>query len=719
MKVLTPACPWLLFCIIVIVGGNLVASVRAEEAGVNRREHPFLICTRSQFPELRLRAEREPWKSMKAAALAHVEAGVKRDVTVELQRYIGACALAYIVDEPNAAAHARRVHEAITQKLSRVDFNRELAWTGTVPPLGAAFISILALDVVYDDLTAAQVKQCEAVIEERLGLLDRKGSWTAARLGTYGTWDIYRGVRDSPDDAYYRNVLGESTADGVTTVTPMYAFARRGADDSRPQKAAYADVLEFTGIDRRYYNDPQLRKFYRWLFSASVTPAREFHPFGDTSPGAGVPNAALLWRVGRFDREAAGYAAWLLKGKEPPGHLLSYVLMTEPLPEPVVPAGQLFETGGAVFREPADSPESLGGALYNVVGTADWHMHEEVNAISAAAYGVRLLVNGGWLGDDCRPPWMNNTIAINGKRHKDRIGGGLAEGLLAEGFDYAAGRSGKALGETGFQRSLILIHSDDTRGGYFIVADELATTPGAIMHHYLQTASENEAEAIEPGQEYRSTINHHAAVQGVAMQVFYATEPDTVEQAKVDSGFLKRSSASGRHYRLEATHRANDAGQAQLLTVIFPSNATHPIATMKRIKGDSLSGATVTLSDGTADTICVSPGDVDATVNDITFRAKLIVSRPAKDGAGFYFARQGTLLRRGSEGFSSDAPVSLHMRSQRGHITSEGATVTIHHPGIIGVQLNGEAADTVSKSGGALTLHVPAGRHRIELILGK
>lgn len=60
-------------------------------------------------------------------------------------------------------------------------------------------------------------------------------------------------------DAFYEKYLGQMTPDGVTSAAPMYAFARLGSGNDRPQKTAYADVLEFTGIDRRYYNNPKLK----------------------------------------------------------------------------------------------------------------------------------------------------------------------------------------------------------------------------------------------------------------------------------------------------------------------------------------------------------------------------------------------------------------------------------------------------------------------------
>jgi len=656
---------------------------------------------------------------MKADALAKVEAGPPDgDAPVGLNRYLGACALAYIVDKGNAHAHAERVHGAIVEGLAGLEFDPSRKWAGTVPQMGAAFVAILALDIVYDDLTPEQVRECEAVIERQIGKIDRDGFWDAARRGTHGTWDIYKGRRTEPDDKFYRNYMRQMTSDGVTTVAPIYAFSRLGSDDGRLQKTGYADVLEFTGIDKRYYDNPKLEAFYRWLFGYSVTPAKQYHIFGDTTPYWQPPNAALLWRVGRFDRKAAAYAAWLLEDKQPPGHILSYILMEQPLPEPVVPQSRLFMQGGAVFREPEDSPMSLGAALYNITGNPDWHAHEEVNAISLAAYGNRLVVNGGWLGDSTRPPWKNNTLAIDGKRHHKRTGAGLTEGLIAADFDYACGDSGQALGDDSFRRSLILVHGTEQLGGYFITFDEVDADAGEKVHAYLQTASKDEVTELAPRREYRAAINHHATIEGVAMNVFYATEPTSVAQSRIASSYLKRAPDAGRHQRLEAVYETDQGGQARIATIFFPHDRTHAKADLRRIVGEGFHGALVTFDNGTRDRIIQSTAARPTEAQGLRFNAKAVVVRDDHDrGESFYFARHGRACRDGSVGFESDRPVSIFMRGRVGQITSphEQAQLTLYHPDAVGVRLNGEPVQLLASGDGRVRLNLPAGQHELTL----
>lgn len=689
-------------------------------------ERPFLITRREQFEELIARAEREPWKTMKADALERVAAGPP-DATenpIHLTRYLGAAALVYVLEPEHREVHAERVRAGIMQ-LADVRFDPKQQWAGTVPPMGAAFVAILALDIVYDDLTPEQAIQCGEAIERQIGRIAPRGAWLAARLGTHGTWELFQNpeaghtpqFRERFINPFYRNYLRQMTPDGVNTVSPGYAFARLGANDSRPQKTGFADVLEFTGVDNRYYDNPTLTNFYRWLFGHSVTPAREFHRFGDVGPHWGVGNAALFWRVGRFDERAAAYAAWLLEGKTPPGHILSFILMTEPLPEPIVPTSTLFMQGGAVFREPEDNPMSLGAALYNITENDEWHTHEEVNAISLAAYGNNLVVNGGWLGDDTRPPWMNNTLAIDGERHKRRTGAGLVEGLTSPGFDYACGDSGRALDNGRFFRSLVLVHATDDVPGYFLTLDEVDAAPGATVHHHLQLASTDPAEAIAEQRHFRAAVNHHAKVEGVSMDVFFAVDPDKVEQDLLPSGFLERAPQSGRHYRLMSVFPTDAQGAARLLAVLFPSNIDHSPVELTRIAGDGYSGVVIELGNGVHDHALESAGETEINHGDARFHARLAVYRTRGDATDFYFTRRGRFFRRGGVGVDSDQPISIHMADTRGSVTGDGATVTIHHPGVAGIRLNGAAIEPLDVGAGHLRVELPSGRHNVELLL--
>lgn len=608
-------------------------------------EHPFLLCTRDQFPELRARAAKEPWKGMQERALA-IAAGEMPEFERprDMQKYTGAVALSYILEPEKQKAHALKIMTVILNGLVRVEFNPDKNWLGVVEPMGAAFACMLALDIVYDSLSPEELAACEEIIERQIKKIPRNGSWPAARYGTFGTWEIYHGIRTGPDDAYFERYVSQMTDDGVSTVSPAYAFARLGAGDDRPQKGAYADVLEFTGLDNRYYENEKLKLFYRFLFSAAVTPAKKYHLFGDVGPSWGRSVSSLLWRVGRFDEEAAGYAAWFLEEREPPGHVLPYLLMKEPLPEPVVPQSHLYFDGAAVFREPEDSPLSFGAMLYNITKNDEWHTHEEVNHIALSAYGERILVNGGWLGEITRPPWKNNTLSINGQRHQKKTGAGIAEGLMGEGFDYACGDSGKALGEDHFFRNLLLVHGHDGAPGYFVVLDEVDADPGEKIHHYLQTASEQEAREVSGGNYFTSVLDHHTDQEGLRMDVIYATRPVAVQQARVESGDHRRDAKSGWHYRLEAVFDTDAEGNRELLTVILPRQEGKPVLQNHVLLAEGKEGLQLTFPNGVRDTLLMGGPDQEVTTGKLRFRGRFLYMRE-KDGQPLaWFVREGQRL---------------------------------------------------------------------------
>jgi hypothetical protein len=681
--------------------------------------HPFLICEREQFPDLRGRAEREPWKTMARKAADRVAAGMEgtgaSGSPVELHRYLGAAAVRYIVAPDDRAARAADVRDGILDGLEAVEFDPDAAWKGTVPPMGAAFVAILALDIVHDDLSDDAVGRCEAVIERKIATIDRDGAWPAARLGTHGTWEIYTGERDGPDDAFYENYRGQMTEDGVTTVATSYAFARLGSDDSRPQKTGYADVLEFTGVDQRYYDDPVFRNFYRWLFSASVDPAKRLHMFGDVIVTASHRNDALQWRVGRFDERAAAHAAWYLEDETPPGHVLSYVLLDDPLPEPVVPGSQLFDDGGAAFRPSDDRPKALGSALYNITENDEWHTHEETNAIACSAYGTRLLVNGGWLGPPTRPPERNNTIAIDGERHERKTGAGLVEGLLCDGFDYACGDSGDALGDATFRRSLVQVHGRGSHAGYFVTFDEVDARSDATVHHYLHPAAESEPTEVDRGHEYRASIDHHTEVEGVELVVDYPAGPESVAREPVSSGKLDHSTDAGEHYRMEAHYRTDGEGRRRVPTVLVPTDPDHPAADVTPIQHRNASGATVAHGDGVTDLLLASRGDVSVEAEGVSAAAEAVVCRQGTTD-GFYFARRGQRLTAGREGFEASQPTSIFKRGTAGRfVTAERGTLSIRCPAPTGVRLDGRDVDALETADDRIRFEAPPGRHAFEI----
>jgi len=689
-------------------------------------EHPFLVVKAGQFEALRAKAEKEPWKSMKADALARASAGLRVKKTdgnsrtcINYARYLGACALAHVLDPDGAAGHARRVREAILTDLDAVSFKGQ--WEGAVPPCNAVFMSIIALDTVHGGLDAEARAACEKRIEAKLKHIRPRGAWPLARYGAHGTWAVYRGKRTGPDDRYFKELMSQITADGVTTTAVTYAWARLGGHYSRTVKAAYMDVLEFTGLDRRYYRNAKLREFHRWLYALAATPARQPVPIGDTILAArrmGADFSPLTWRAGNFGPEAGAAAAWFLGDARPPGHILAYVLPRGPLPEPRVPGSRLFPDGGAWFRRPVDDPDALMAVLYNIKSPGKWHAHKETNGLALAGRGERLLVNGGWLGPSQAGAARQNTLTVGGRDHRTKRGGGLTEGLIAPGLDYACGAGGPAIADADWRRSLCLVHPGEGTSGYVVVCDEVRAKGPSTVTSFLHPATESPVRRVGDRWEYEARIDHHALGKGVRLGIYYVTRPTSVTETEQTSGYLRRMPKVGRHRRLAAAYGADDNGRGPLLTLLVPRDAEHGRCAVRRLAKAGASGAVVDHGGGVADLVLAGPQPAGAGADGVAFDGRFAVCRRRKGETVLFFVRKGVRFAGGSgavAGFASEKPVSIVMAGRTGRVVSPGTRITFLGKGLQSVRLDEKAVETAGRDADGTTVLVPAGTHAIEL----
>jgi hypothetical protein len=648
--------------------------------------HPFLIVKKDMYPALREKSSQEPWKSMKADAIKRSNAGSTND-EYKLQEYIGAAALAYILDESNAQTHANRIRDAILNKYSTIDVKDSGDWGGVVPPMSTFFVAILALDIVYDALTLEEIQACENIIENQIFKISRKGSWVDARYGTHGTWDIYKGDRTTPDNEYYAGIMQQITPDGVSPVTNHYAWERVGGGNSRISKSGYMDALEFTGIDKRYYNNEQIQKFQRWLFGSSVNCAKEMAIFGDMLPTQGISNDMLHRRVVNFDMEAAGYAAWFHEGRPAYGHILTYIIPKQALPEPVVPTSKFYENGGAFLREKEDDPNGLHAVLYNIKTQDEWHTHNEVNGLALSGLGNRLLVNGGRLGEPTREAKLNNTLTINGNNHDSRVGGGIVEGFTSNLFDFSVGFSGPAFSGKSHKRNIILVHGADDAKGYFILFDEVEASSGDQIKNYLHPANQTNVDVTNPLAEYSAKIDHYPTVNGTSMCFYYLTPPNEVNLEKSQSAVPERYPGYPEHNRLEAVYNTNSEGSKNMATLLLPYSFGSPKAAIQNAASDGFNACVVS-QNGVNDYIFETMLGNEYVSNDITFNAELSLVRKTQASVPFYFVRNGTKLSVQNLGFESDGPATIYCRDNTGTIISDGVKIKLVGVGIENIQFS-------------------------------
>lgn len=696
------------FLILLVFSACSEEDRQTDQEAERETHHPFLIVKKEQFQDLREKADREPWASIKADALQRSGKGSKTS-SYDLQYYVGAAALAYILDEENEELHAKRVKDAIVNQYADLAVQEGGSWGGVVPPMGTFFMAILALDIVYDGLSSSDIETCEEVIENQIFKIKRQGSWVDARLGTHGTWDIYKGTRTTADDAYFESIMAQITVDGVSPVTNHYAWERVGGGNSRVSKSGYMDVLEFTGIDQRYYSNERLQKFQRWLFGSSVNCSKEMAIFGDMLPTQAINNDMLHRRVMNFDMEAAGYAAWFHQDRPAIGNILTYILPNSELPEAIVPQSKIYENGGAFFRENEDDPDGLHAVLYNIKSQDEWHTHNEVNGLALSGLGNRLLVNGGRLGAPTRPAPLNNTLTIKDHNHAARVGAGIVEGFTTKNVDYANGASGPALIAATHKRNLLLIHKSLEANGYFVLIDEVETAGNEEVRNYLHPANESSVRTIEANTHYEAVIDHYPSVPGTKLSVFYSSPPASVNIEKVPSAVEDRYPGYPYHNRMEAIYHSNAKGKLNLITVLFPLRADSPKPLMTRIDQSKYSGVLMNHESGLRDIILETMDNSEQIYDDINFKATAMLARSKASINSFYFVRKGTEFTQGNVGFSADSAVSIYFSGREGVIVSNGTKIKLKGPQIQH-SIFDPPAELLNSGDGFLEVQLPVGK---------
>lgn len=701
-------------------------------------EHPKLIIRGSSFQAMRDRAAMEPWTSMKADAIAtsdsgYLPGGNNYEIAQNLTRFSSASALAYILDESNARPYAARVRDAILIHLDTLVFGA--SWETVVPPAHALFNLTLALDVAYDHLTADEVAACESKMQEKVDEV-WTGGWSSAGLGAVGTWNVYTGAVTTPDDEYYDSLVSSLSLDGVFYGGRCYAWARwTGA--SRYVKNMYMDVLEFTGVDRRYYDNPRIIGLYEWLYGHSDAVFGGPTTFGDCAIQTGRDEAydePPLYRAEKFGYTAGQYAAASLP-EQFGGNLLSYVVPDGPLPPATYATSKIYPDGGGFFLEAMPSraarSTAMGGGLWNAMGE-EAHSHYDVNAIALAGYNEYLLVNSGYSGWENGPPgypwsWIHddersgNTLRTS-SRHASKAGGGVVEGFTDTLFDYASGDDGPALPDDVHLRNFVFVHSDVSTNAYFVLFDEVYADSGEpiLMNLHPNTLATTGIQTLVGGTEYTATIDAVALVPGRAkLTVFYATPPHVVRQLNggvatwgaPDGGF------EGKYLESEYVAPAN--GETNIVTILFPHDVEHAKAEMTRLSVAGSSGAVIDHGSGVLDHAFESTGAAPLTHDGDTFTGRALLCRKGSTGANvFYFVRKGTSFSTTNGpplGFSSVGRVSLYMRGTRGHIVSPGTTVRFTYPQVSRVTLDGSHVSNIAWGANWVEVDVPGGTHRVEL----
>lgn len=724
------------------------------------KPHPFLLVSPDMYARLQGLATQPGWRELKEQALATARSSsypATADAYTRSLRgmtpIMDSCALAYILDPANRVFYKNKIRDTLAYWPTLYPDISPSDYDSTAPGGGAFFMSLLALDIVYNDLTPAE--QAAAVSQLTPPAGPWPFGWPHGQGSTQVMWYLFTENANGVSFAQrnFRDELfgpagpvgkGYISTDGVYFGGSLYATGNLGAAGwLNPHMTHIMDVMEFTQTGT-WYTEPRMQGFYRWLFTFAYTPFGANTPLGDTFLRTSVGGLSFtrVFSGRRFGEDVAALAAWRSAQHTPvlsQAFLLNYVLMMGPV-APKAPVSTILGDGGAAFWERSPNKKSLMGVLQNMKGS-EWHSHKETNSIVLAGFGEFLLVNSGYAQathpDIVRPHgtysrhWFSrnarsgNTVLIGGRDHLDQgfmpmFGGGVSEGFAAGALDYASGDSGPALPNGKHQRNFVFVHPAAGTGGYFVLFDEIAATDTSSEASVLLHPNSDSYVVEQPASLYRWTINGALKMdvnQTAYLSVFLATPPNTVE---FPWGLFGSPTALVEAPYLEAKYALDSMKRRSMVTVLLPHEMLPRAASFTRLSGTGWTGARIeqgTVSDFAVEISQAAPVQV---VAQGTVQGSAALFRTRGPEVEFYFVRKGTLFDDGRtprKGFSSSAKVSIFLNGTGGKVVSPGADVTFFHQGIVGVSLNGTPAPIVASTPQSQTIHVTSGAFDLQLAL--
>ncbi len=706
--------------------------------------HPFMAVRREQFADLQKKAEQSPWKDMKQDAQKRFYGLQFNPDDGYILRCNSVCdiadaaAIVYILEPQLRKQCVQKLLDIIRLWQPEVPGNLydEMYnssgdhWIGAIPP-GAAFVNcLLALDILYNDVTEEQRLFCEQTLETIAeNYIQNDENHMVAILGVRGLWALYKGQKEllfQAWESWKELFMGYITEDGAGVMSMDYSVDRFVRGD-RVSKIILPIVMDFTGLDKSFYQNQKVIQFTEWALGYTYTPAKNMWLIGDTLLTTGVKEAESLFLVygaAKYSKKTAEFAAWLMKGRPPQGKLLNYLLLKEDFGKRRAPESQIFKDGGAWFYENMEDKDSLAGVLWNST-IFDGHGHKEINSVNLAAYGRRLYANAGYSGWNSGAEgftwnYINqralsaNTVLVDynyhnvydpeGKNdHQLKNGAGIAEGFTSEKLCYALGDSGSALPNAVHRRGLVMVVSEDGVPGYFLLLDSVdAGNKMTVVHRPFSDEYKIEKKDTE----------YVWKVKNAGLSVFLATPPFCTEI--IDGIVADRISSLNielqkRHIgcKIKSLLASYPAGTLAA-TVLFPFDETHKKPILQRTK------AGMKLSYPHHEDLLLTTNYCD---DETEFNGAAAIVRRTGSGCKWFFTQLASDFNYMGIGFHSTRPVSVFFDGTAGMYTAQADTeFTLFVNSDETVLIGEEHPKLFEKGGRKISFLLPAGTNSIRLV---
>ncbi len=718
--------------------------------------HPVIMGDESQYAALRAKSSQAPFSQIKNQAIndANSNSWLSSQYYSSSSSYIhrslrlkditNACALGYILDPSNEAFYVNKATTQMLDGFAYLSANRPSGWEGNVPLGAAVFNSILALDIMYNDMAPSDRSTIEDYINGLANSLSN--NWAPSAQAIKAIWALYTG-----DQTKYNLMVKQHdielfamfSPDGVFYPGTGYAGARMLGDD-RNQKHFLLDILEHRG-ENNYYNNPKLVKGHEWIFGYSTTPFGKCFPFGDSAPtstNGKWSNSGGSYRAVNFSQDAMEYSNNLLVYDTPKPNLVLYFVLEPNTYDPTLEGhapSKIFPDGGAWFREKTFNTNILSSALWNVT-SLEAHQHYETNAISLAGHGELLLTNAGYNGyyssqgsytwDDINKRAVSaNTVLIdyplsnstNGNfpatnNHVNKTGAGIEEGLTTNKLDYACGNSGNALPNGQHQRNFLFVHPEGQTPGYWILMDDISTSGSNSTGHIALHPHSTNVTTVATDKEYRWSINEFSNTTAY-LSIHLAQQPDNLQLL---DGISTDWDGGVEHKYLYSTYDLGSTGHREIITLLFPHQSSGNSPNTTQLNTSSYTGIVADMGNTIEDhTLESSTPTQSITYGNHSFAGAMSTFRTNAGTVDWYFVKRGTSFSSGNNRFSAGAPISLFMDGRIGKVTTANATqlsLAVDQINMACAQLflNGQpAASTLSN--GMISFTLPAGTYNILL----
>lgn len=706
-------------------------------------DHPHIIVTTSEYEMLRNRAVDWPWSVIKNKAIDYATgASFNSSASYEsrcktVHNIASACALAYILDEPNRPRYINKLESLLPDAIHRirVEKGNKDDHEFNVSPAHAAFMLYIAMDIMYhglnDSLRRAMENDCDFIADNHVS------DWNASEYAIKGLKELYYNgntpLFSGWVDKYFKRIDDLTSKDGVYATGPGYTKSRLFMDD-RMQKKIFMDICEYQGYPL-FYKNPKFVNLHEYIMGYTMTPFNRAFTFGDSPPTKDLDEwSVAALRARRFSKKAQQFAAWRvgpLTDASVEGGLLHYILCDTLPQEPVRPASRIFTKGGAWFYENSDSKRALSAALWNNYAEDVSHAHYDVNAIHVAGYGAHLLRNSGYDGygkpDPATWEWIrrtaesSNTVTVGGRNHSSVFGRGIEDGLVGGEIEWASGNAGGAIATARHLRNLIFVHPDPGfANGYFLVLDEICTVfsweaeaPVNVFWHPNSSKSPVIADSSLFSWKIEG-CDYGGDEAGV--HLYLVTRPLSWQ---IKEGYLASYSSCSRFTGkyLDAAYKCQQ-NNAQILTVIFPTDRTHSAPSFESLAVDSADVCLINHGNNVNDFAVRSNGEASVRIGKADMSGIGLLWREEAENLEKFLALKTRRFVWGDEqriGFESSAPISLYMKGEEGQCSSQCTEVTFYKKNISSILIDGMSRPLLEKNETSATVEIEAGVHSLRI----